>query len=109
MALEDFRLCEDQNNSDPFVTVLAGDGKIRVITRVSRDAIDDHWQLSSSSQQQRVRLVQDNLNRISNIIARKYHARDHTRFTDRFGNTDENNRLITVDLADLEGEDNRTT
>ena len=62
MALEDFGLCEDQNNSDPFVTVLAGDGKIRVITRVSRDAI-----------------------------------------------TDENNRLITVDLADLEGEDNRTT
>jgi|SRR6266852_3696553 len=102
MALTDFRLCPDQSNSR-FVVVLADDGKIRAITHVARETVDDRFQLRGASQKQRVELVGRNLMAISEIIKRKYDAGETAPYTDRIGITDLNNKLITITTADLAG------
>jgi hypothetical protein len=73
MALTDFRLSPDQSNGG-FVVILADDGKIRAITHVTREAVDDRFRLRGARQKQRVELVERNLVAISDIIKRKYTA-----------------------------------
>jgi hypothetical protein len=102
MALTDFRLCPDQSNGS-FVVVLADDGKMRAITHVAREAVDDRFQLRGASQKQRAELVARHLAAISEIIKRKYAAGDTDPYTDRIGMTDPNNKLITITSADLAG------
>jgi hypothetical protein len=83
--------------------VLADDGKIRAITHVAREAVDDRFQLRGASQKQRVELVGRNLMAISEIIKRKCDAGAIAPYTDRIGITDLNNKLITITTADLAG------
>jgi hypothetical protein len=100
VALRDFRLSEGQDNND-FVVVLADDGRIRVIARVTREAIEDYFELRGDTDQQRIALVAGNLPQIGRLIAQKYEVGQHTTYTDRFGITDEKNRLIVISLHDL--------
>ena len=104
MALENFRLSDDQSD-DFFVTVLADDGRIRIIARICREAIDDHWrlessnpnQLQSSSQNQRVQIVRENISWIKDIILTKYCAGEYEIFTDKLGISSNNDKIICID------------
>jgi hypothetical protein len=100
VTLAAFRLSEGQGD-DSFVVVLADDGRVRVIARVSREAIDDCFQRRELTQRQRVALVESNLPHVARLIERKYLAGDHTIYTDRLGITDESNRLIIITYDDL--------
>ena len=102
MALTDFRLSPDQSNGS-FVVILADDGKIRAITHVAREAVDDRFQLRGASQKQRVEIVERNLVAISEIIKQKYAAGDTAPYTDRIGMIDPNDKLIIITTADLAG------
>lgn len=102
MALTDFRLSLDQSNRS-FVVILADDGKIRAITHVAREAVDDRFRLRGASQKQRVELIESNLVSISEIIKRRYEAGETAPYTDRSGMIDPNNKLITITTADLAG------
>lgn len=100
MALSDVRLSQGQSD-DSFVVVLVDDGKIRVITRITREAIAGYFQLREVSHRQRIALVESNLPQIGRLIAKKYEAGDYTTYIDRFGITDENNKLIIITYDDL--------
>jgi hypothetical protein len=97
ITLTEVRLSPDQSNGG-FVVILAEDGKIRAITHVAREAVDDRFQLRGASQKQRVELVERNLVAISEIIKRKYAARETAPHTDRIGMT---NPITTADLAGI--------
>jgi DNA-binding XRE family transcriptional regulator len=102
MTLRDFRLSQGQGDNS-FVVVLADDGRTRVITRIAREAIDDHLQARELSHRQRIAFAERNLPQIARIIAKKYEAQDYTIYTDRFGITDENNKLIILTSDDFDG------
>jgi hypothetical protein len=100
MALRDFRLSQGQGDNS-FVIVLADDGRIRVITRIAREAIEDHLNVSGFPHRQMIAFVESNLPQISRLISKKYEAGDYTTYTDRFGITDENNKLVIITNDDL--------
>ncbi len=100
MAIQDFRISQGQND-DSFVVVLADDGKIRIVSRVGRNAIDDYFESRALSHSQRIALVESNLTQISEIIAKKYMALDYTTYTDSLGITDVNNKLVVITYDDL--------
>jgi hypothetical protein len=104
MPLSNFRLSCDQSNNRN-VVVLADDGKIRVITHVSRDAIEEYFDcdLTVATQQQRISIVEVNLAEISRIIKSKYTREEFTTYTDSLGITDTNNKLINITSQDLSG------
>jgi len=101
MVLRDFRVSQSQGDAS-FVVVLADDGRIRVITRIAREAIDDLLNARELSHRQRAAFVERNLSQIERLISKKYEAQDYTIYTDRFGITDENNKLIILTSNDLE-------
>ncbi len=100
MLIRDFRLSRGQGD-DSFVVVLADDGKIRIVTRVARNAIEDYFQRSNLSHRQRIALVESNLQQISALITKKYEAGDFTTYTDQLGVTDANNKLVIITYDDL--------
>jgi len=100
MALQDFRLSQGQGDTS-FVVVLADEGKTRVIARIAREAIEDYLHATELSHRQRIVFVEKNLQQIGRIIARKYESEDYTTYTDRFGITDENNKLVIITFNDL--------
>jgi hypothetical protein len=100
MALRDFRLSQGQGDNS-FVVVLADDGKTRIIARIAREAIEDYLRAAELSHRQRIAFVEKNLPQIGRLIAKKYDAEDYTTYTDRFGITDENNKLVIITSDDL--------
>ncbi len=100
MMLDDFRL--SQGNDESCVVVLADDGRTRVITQIPREAIDDHLQARELSHRQRIAFAEKNLLQIARVIEKKYYSQDYTIYQDRFGKSDENNKLITITSKDLD-------
>ena len=100
MAISDFRLSQVQGDNS-FVVILADDGKIRIVSRVAREALDDYFERRELSDRQRIALAESNLTQIGEVIARKYAAGDYTTYTDSLGITDANNKLIVLTYDDL--------
>jgi hypothetical protein len=101
MALTSFRLSPDQNANE-YVVVLADDGGTRVITRISRKAVDDRFGSNGLSQKDRVSTIERNLQAVSALIVEKYGAKEFTAYTDKFGITDDNNKLIIITSQELQ-------
>ena len=100
MAISDFRLSQVQGDNS-FVVILADDGKIRIVSRVAREALDDYFERRELSDRQRIALAESNLTQIGEVIARKYAAGDYATYTDSLGITDANNKLIVLTYDDL--------
>ena len=104
MPLSNFRLASDQRN-DLHVVIVADDAKIRAITHVFREAIDEYFgfDITTTTQQQRVAIVERNLSTIEKIITSRYAAQDFTEYTESGIAHSDNNKLIIITLQDLRG------
>lgn len=100
MVLRDFRLSQGQGD-DSFVVVLADDGKIRVITRITREAIEDYLKVSQCSHRQRIAFIERHLTQIARLISKKYEDGVYTTYTDGLGITDDKNKLVILTYDDL--------
>jgi hypothetical protein len=80
MALTNLCLADQQSPIDNFVMILGDDGNIRVIAKICRGAIDDYWELQSSTPNQRVDLVCKNLDSIKKIILNKYDKNEYEQY-----------------------------
>ena len=100
MALSDFRLSADQSHNG-HVTVLADDGKIRLIAHIAREAIDDRFRLTNAPQSQRVAIVERNLAAISRLIEARYAAGEVEPYVAMGNIEDPNNKLVVITEPDL--------
>jgi hypothetical protein len=104
MLLSNVRLLapSDQIN-DLHVVVLADDDKIRAIAHV--EAIDEYFgfDVRTSTQLQRMSIVERNLATIAKIITSKYDAHYFTEYTESGSDHGNNNKLIIIPFQDLSG------
>ena len=104
MPLSNFRLASDQSN-DLHVVIVADDAKIRAITHVFREAIDEYFgfDITTTTQQQRVAIVERNLSTIEKIITSKFDAHDFREYTESGSAHGNNNKLIVITFQELSG------
>ena len=101
MALTGFRVLPDtQQSKSEYVVVLADDGKIRVITHVTRTAIEDCVR-GNPPQTERRLIIERNIAAVSRLIAKKYQSGIYQVYTDSLGITDKNNKLIVIETGEL--------
>jgi hypothetical protein len=106
MSLSNFRLlAASEQINDLHVVVLADDDKIRAIAHVCREAIDEYFAFDviTSTQQQRMSIVERNLATIAKIITSKYDAHYFTEYTESGSAHGNNNKFIIITFQDLSG------
>ncbi len=99
MSLLNFRLPLPQPNLE-FVTVIADEGKVRAVAQIRREIIEDKLP-NENYHRNRFAIVERNLGVLAPIIRAKYDAGHYTNYTDSFGVTSGNDKLIIIDRGDL--------
>jgi hypothetical protein len=104
MALSEFEVIEQQPDTDGSVSIVAYDGKQRVVAFVGRAAIDDYsskyFGCPDLNTRQRMFLLRspNNLDAVAKLISAKY-ARGETSLYHGYGST---LRRVDIELSDLE-------
>jgi hypothetical protein len=83
---------------DHAITIKADDGDKRVVAQIPRHVLDDYFPHRSLTDDQRLALVESNIDAFKAIISRKYEAGEW-RDEPRFGSTIR--RVDDIDMADI--------
>jgi hypothetical protein len=101
MTVDYFRIPPGQTDLS-HVTIVADDGKMRAVGRISRDIIEDIAP-NEEYRQKRFDIVERNLPVLAGIIRRKYEEGAFTDYTDSLGVTSGNDKLVEIERDDLVG------
>jgi hypothetical protein len=101
MSLSNFRLPSTQPDLG-FVQVIADDGQVRAIARITREIIEDTFP-NEDYRRDRFALVGRNLGVLRSIIQTKFDAGDYTDYADPLGTVSGNDKLIVIRRTDLVG------